>query len=147
MEILVTVTKDYWGQLGKAKHRERERETDPWYANGRQNVLRAASKLDMWMFCVSVRWLTGLKWLMLEYVYEVALNYFPIQLYLTGFYNTDLTLRSPVVTIYTASLTFNNSTFCTHIVFMCFVWISEQTAIISLYNINWLFIARKEMSL
>jgi len=26
----------------------------------------------------------------------------------------------------------------THTVFMCFVWISEQTAIISLYNINWL---------
>ena len=23
-------------------------------------------------------------------------------------------------------------------VFMCFVWISEQTAIISLHNINWL---------
>ena len=23
-------------------------------------------------------------------------------------------------------------------VFMCFVWISEQTTIISLYNINWL---------
>ena len=31
-----------------------------------------------------------------------------------------------------------NSTFCPHSVFMCFVWISEQTAIISLYNINWL---------
>jgi len=31
-----------------------------------------------------------------------------------------------------------NSTFCRHSVFMCFVWISEQTAIISLYNINWL---------
>jgi hypothetical protein len=43
-----------------------------------------------------------------------------------------------VVTICTASLTFNNSTFCPHTVFMCFVWISEQTAIISLYNINWL---------
>jgi len=28
------------------------------------------------------------------------------------------------------------STFSPHIVFMCFVWISEQTAIISLYNIN-----------
>ena len=28
---------------------------------------------------------------------------------------------------------------------MCFVWISEQTAIISLYNINWLvFIAETE---
>ena len=35
-------------------------------------------------------------------------------------------------------LTFNNSTFYPHSVFMCFVWISEQTAIISLYNINWL---------
>ena len=43
-----------------------------------------------------------------------------------------------VVTICTTSLTFNNSTFCPHSVFMCFVWISEQTAIISLYNINWL---------
>ena len=30
-----------------------------------------------------------------------------------------------------------NSTFCPHSVFMCFVWIWEQTAIISLYNINW----------
>ena len=40
--------------------------------------------------------------------------------------------------LYTASLKFSNSTFCTHTVFMCFVWISEQTAIISLHNINWL---------
>ena len=30
------------------------------------------------------------------------------------------------------------SVLSTHIVFMCFVWISEQTVIISLYNINWL---------
>jgi hypothetical protein len=35
-------------------------------------------------------------------------------------------------------LTFTNSTFCPHSVFMCFVWIAEQTAIISLYSINWL---------
>ena len=48
----------------------------------------------------------------------------------------NITLYSPVVTICTASLTFNNSTFCPHTVFMCFVWISEQTAIISLYSIN-----------
>ena len=41
-----------------------------------------------------------------------------------------------MVTICTTSLTFNNSTFCPHTVFMCFVWISEQTAIISLHNIN-----------
>jgi len=38
----------------------------------------------------------------------------------------------------TELLTFNNSTFCPHSVFMCFVWIWEQTAIISLYSINWL---------
>ena len=43
-----------------------------------------------------------------------------------------------MVTICTTSLTFNNSTFCPYSVFMCFVWIWEQTAIISLYNINWL---------
>ena len=43
------------------------------------------------------------------------------------------------------SLTFNNSTFCPHSGFMCFVWISEQTAIISLYNISWLvFITETE---
>jgi hypothetical protein len=33
-------------------------------------------------------------------------------------------------------LTFNSYTFCPHSVSMCFVWISEQTAIISLYSIN-----------
>jgi len=48
------------------------------------------------------------------------------------------TLQSPAVTLCTTSLTFNNSTFCPHIVFMYFVWISEQTAIISLYSIDWL---------
>jgi hypothetical protein len=42
-------------------------------------------------------------------------------------------------------LKYKNSTFCTHSVFMCFVWISEQTAIISLYSINWLvFITETE---
>ena len=43
-----------------------------------------------------------------------------------------------MVTICTDSLTFNNSTFCPNSVFMCSVWIWEQTAIISLYIINWL---------
>jgi hypothetical protein len=50
-----------------------------------------------------------------------------------------------VVTICTASLTFSNPTFCPHSVCMCFVWMWEQTAIISLYNINWLvFITKTE---
>jgi hypothetical protein len=35
-------------------------------------------------------------------------------------------------------VSFTNSAFCPHSVFMCSVWISEQTTIISLYNINWL---------
>jgi len=50
----------------------------------------------------------------------------------------DTVLEISVVTICTASLTFNNSTFCLHSVFMCFVWMWEQTAIISLHSINWL---------
>ena len=50
-----------------------------------------------------------------------------------------------MVTICTASLTFNNSTFCPHSVFMCFVWIWKQTAIISLCGIDWLvFITETE---
>ena len=39
----------------------------------------------------------------------------------------------------------HNPTSRTHSVFVCFVWISEQTAIISLYTINWVvFIAETE---
>ena len=50
-----------------------------------------------------------------------------------------------MVTICSANLIFSNSTFCPHSVFMCFVWIWQQTAIISLYNINWLvFISEAE---
>jgi len=42
-------------------------------------------------------------------------------------------------------LTFRNSTFCPHCVYMCSAWITEQTAIISLYSINWLiFITETE---
>jgi len=65
-------------------------------------------------------------------------NYFPIQHSLAGFYNRDLTLYSPLVNICTTSLIFTNSTFCPHSVFVCFVWITEQTAIIFLYSVNWL---------
>jgi len=37
---------------------------------------------------------------------------FPYKPEMTATYNRDLNLYSPVVSIYTASLTFNNSTFC-----------------------------------
>ena len=43
-----------------------------------------------------------------------------------------------MVTIFTTSLTFNNSTFCPHSVFMCFVLMWEQTATCATYSINWL---------
>ena len=81
-------------------------------------------------------------------------HYFPIQHQLIGFYNRDgvcLLRGKDRIFIYTSlykaiqsqlllyvppGLTFNNSTFCPHTVFMYFVWISDQTAIISLYSIN-----------
>jgi len=42
------------------------------------------------------------------------------------------------VIIYRQFNTHSNSTFWPHSVFMCFVWVWEQTAIISLHSINWL---------
>jgi len=57
---------------------------------------------------------------------------FPYTALTSWFCNRDLTLCSSVVTICTTTLTFKS-------VFMCFVWISEQTAITSLYSINYLF--------
>jgi len=71
------------------------------------------------------------------YVFCVDLRtnsyYFPIQHYLTGFYNRDgvcLLRGTDWIFIY-------NSMFCPHSVFMYFVWIWEQTAIISLHSIIW----------
>ena len=61
-------------------------------------------------------------------------DYFPIQHWLTSLYSWNgvcLLRGTDWIFIY-------NSTFYPHRVFMCFVWISEQTAIISPYSINWL---------
>jgi len=69
-------------------------------------------------------------------------DYSPIQHQLTGFYNRGLTLYSSLVIICTASLTFSNSTFCPHSVFMCFAWIWEQTAIIFTGKFNWVIFRR-----
>jgi len=49
---------------------------------------------------------------------------------ITNNYKAQWSLYAP------PELTFTNSTFCPHTVFMCFVWISEQTAIIFLHGIN-----------
>jgi hypothetical protein len=56
-----------------------------------------------------------------------------------------LTFTTQWLPYLTPGLTFTDSTFCPHSVFMCFLRISEQTAIISLYSINWLgFITETE---
>ena len=47
-----------------------------------------------------------------------------------------LTLQAKWLRSATRIITLSNSTFCPQTVFMCFVWIWEQTAIISLYSIN-----------
>ena len=47
--------------------------------------------------------------------------------------------------MYQKLLTFHNSTFCPHSAFLCFIWLSEQTAIIYLYINHWLdFIIEKK---
>jgi hypothetical protein len=61
-------------------------------------------------------------------------------------YRTAVTIRTAQRSLYVPPVyTFNNSKFSPHTVFMLFVWIWERTAIISLYNINWLvFITESE---
>jgi hypothetical protein len=59
--------------------------------------------------------------------YENKQLLFPYTALSEWFSNTDLTLYIPWVTICTTSLTFNNFTVCLHSVFMCLVWIREQT--------------------
>ena len=57
-----------------------------------------------------------------------------------------LILEVPAVTTRAVpqGLTCKHSAFCPHSVFMCFVWISEQTAITSLYSINWLVLYNRD---
>jgi hypothetical protein len=57
---------------------------------------------------------------------------FPYTALTDCFYNRDGVFTAR----YGLNLYAYNSTFCPHSVFMCFVWISEQTAIISLYSIK-----------
>jgi len=59
-------------------------------------------------------------------------DYFTVQHWLVGFYNWD-------------GVCLLCGTFCPHSMLVCFVWIWEQTAIISLYSIDWLvFITETE---
>ena len=55
---------------------------------------------------------------------------------LIGFYNRDLTLYSPVVNIYTTSLTFNNCTLRPHCIYVFCIYL--RTVNCATHNINWL---------
>ena len=96
------------------------------------------------MVTIYTTWFNNHKFLVLPtqcvYVFCVDLrtnsDYFTVQHWLVGFYNRG--------GVFTARYVLH-SAFCPHSVFMCFVWIWEQTAIISLYNIDWLvFITETE---
>ena len=51
-----------------------------------------------------------------------------------------MTIPSPVVLLYQPpGLPFNSSTLCPHSAFMCFAWISKQTAIISIQRLKTAF--------
>ena len=60
-------------------------------------------------------------------------------------YTLTYSLKSQCLVYVPQVSTLNNSAFCPHSAFMCFVWILEQRVIISLYSIHWLvFITDKE---
>ena len=84
--------------------------------------LRSAHRLYLWILCGC----------------EKKERLFPYTTLTDLLYNRDFDIYTPVITICTAGMPFNISTFCPLIVFMCFVWILEQTANISIYNVNWL---------
>jgi hypothetical protein len=55
-----------------------------------------------------------------------------------GWVTDVLTAHCVVGTVILQVFSVTNCTFCLQSMFVCFVWIWEQTAIISLYSINWL---------
>jgi hypothetical protein len=69
---------------------------------------------------------------------RLANPHYPTARVTRGWQRSQLTSKAQRSLYVPPGLTFTNSTFCPHSVFMCFVWISEQTSIISLYSINWL---------
>jgi hypothetical protein len=84
-----------------------------WFLYPRRSVFTSRYVLPsqcIYVFCVNLR---------------TNSDYFTVQLLMSVFYNRD-------------GVCLLRGTFCPHSVFMCFVWIWEQTAIISLYCINWL---------
>jgi len=54
---------------------------------------------------------------------------------LIGFYNRDLTLYNPVVTICTASLTFNNYTLCPNCVYMFCIYLCTNSDLCNIQHI------------
>jgi len=98
---------------------------------------RPSSSWRLFIFIFNLSKRNGMENIKFNYMYRTVVTICTAQWSLYVPHSGHYMYRT-VVTICIANLTFSNSTFCPHSVFMCFVWISEQTAIISLYNINWL---------
>ena len=84
-------------------------------------------QLSAWRLCVTVLrgWQGRAKWMVTDWLTAEWLG--------AGWlFTVQWSLYVP------PCLIFNISTLGPHSVFMCFVWISEQTAIIYIYSINWL---------
>jgi hypothetical protein len=43
-----------------------------------------------------------------------------------------------------AGSTFNSAKFCPYRVFVCFVWVWEQTTIVPFFGINWLVVIERQ---
>jgi hypothetical protein len=74
-----------------------------------------------------------------------CLNHRKLKMYCVNEMHVSYSSKAQWLLCVAPSLTVNNSAFCRHSVLMCFVWIWEETTIISLYSINWLvFITESE---
>jgi hypothetical protein len=102
--------------------------TMSYYKENSPNKIRTFLDKRLLAYTTSVPWLNGR---------SVATHILLVK-HVVNLHSSRLALQSPKTIICTTSLTFGNSTFCPQSVFMYFVWIWQQTAIISLYNINWL---------
>ena len=96
-----------------------------------------------WCFSVSCVLQTVITWMINIPWKTKCLQEFSVLFY---FMKTLLQLASTQqFFMYQKLLTFHNSTFCPHSAFLCFIWLSEQTAIIYLYINHWLdFIIEKK---
>ena len=120
----------------------------PWHTRGRPYTATAQHWLPAGWHCAhtsEIQRVRDVTWLHRLYCSFIDRNSFRCTLRLHCTLPQSLTLTVQRSLYVPQGLILTNSTFCPHSVFMCFVWIWQQTAIISLYSVNWLvFITETE---